>query len=37
VVTLGGGYHRDIERTVAAHVAVFESMMESFAAPSFKS
>jgi acetoin utilization deacetylase AcuC-like enzyme len=31
VVTLGGGYHRDMEATIAAHVAVFEGLVAAFA------
>jgi acetoin utilization deacetylase AcuC-like enzyme len=30
VVTLGGGYHRDIERSVAAHVEVFRGLARAF-------
>jgi acetoin utilization deacetylase AcuC-like enzyme len=30
VVTLGGGYHPQIEQTVAAHAAVFAGMIEAF-------
>ncbi|MEJ7735323.1 MAG: histone deacetylase [Polyangiaceae bacterium] len=30
VVTLGGGYHPDIESTIAAHVAVFEGLVEAY-------
>jgi acetoin utilization deacetylase AcuC-like enzyme len=30
VVTLGGGYHPQIEQTIAAHAAVFEGMIEAF-------
>jgi acetoin utilization deacetylase AcuC-like enzyme len=28
VVTLGGGYHRDIEQSIAAHVDVYEALVE---------
>ncbi len=31
VVTLGGGYNREIERSVAAHVAVYENLIEELA------
>jgi len=30
VVTLGGGYHRDIEQSVAAHVQVFRGLVTAF-------
>ncbi|HEY2516102.1 MAG TPA: histone deacetylase [Polyangiaceae bacterium] len=30
VVTLGGGYHRDIEESVAAHTQVYEGLAEAF-------
>jgi acetoin utilization deacetylase AcuC-like enzyme len=30
VVTLGGGYHPQIEATIAAHVAVFEGLLEAY-------
>ncbi len=29
VVTLGGGYHRDIERSVAAHVQVYRGLVDA--------
>jgi acetoin utilization deacetylase AcuC-like enzyme len=29
VVTLGGGYHREIDRSVAAHAAVYEDLVEA--------
>ena len=31
VVTLGGGYHRDIDRSVAAHVQVYRGLVDAFA------
>lgn len=31
VVTLGGGYHRDIDASVAAHVAVYRGLVRAFA------
>ena len=31
VVTLGGGYHREIERSVAAHVEVFRGLVRALA------
>jgi acetoin utilization deacetylase AcuC-like enzyme len=31
VVTLGGGYGRDIERTIAGHVGVYQRMVAAFA------
>jgi acetoin utilization deacetylase AcuC-like enzyme len=30
VVTLGGGYHRDVEESVAAHARVYERLVEVF-------
>ncbi|MBL9109373.1 MAG: histone deacetylase, partial [Myxococcales bacterium] len=30
VATLGGGYGRDIDRTIRAHVAVFRALAEAF-------
>jgi acetoin utilization deacetylase AcuC-like enzyme len=30
VVTLGGGYHREIARSIAAHVAVYEDLVNAF-------
>ena len=30
VVTLGGGYHRDLEATVAAHASVYEGLVEAY-------
>ncbi|MCS6901521.1 MAG: histone deacetylase [Myxococcales bacterium] len=30
VVTLGGGYHREIDRSIAAHVAVYEDLIDAF-------
>ena len=30
VVTLGGGYHRDLEATVGAHASVYEGLVEAF-------
>jgi acetoin utilization deacetylase AcuC-like enzyme len=30
VVTLGGGYHRDIDESVAAHVAVYRGLVDAF-------
>ena len=29
-VTLGGGYHRDLEATVAAHASVYEGLGEAY-------
>lgn len=31
VVTLGGGYHRDIDRSVAAHVQVYRGLVDALA------
>src|SRR5207237_6423186 len=31
VVTLGGGYHRDVEESVAAHARVYERLVDVFA------
>ena len=30
VVTLGGGYHRDLEATVAAHASVYEGLVDAY-------